>query len=383
MKYQKRFETLADYNSFVASEDFIEPNISIVLSDESIHYHAIKQKEIPYLKFTAKQANSSVRLNRVGSATALPNASVQYSTDNGESWNTYTISTASAQIPLTNVGDSVLFKGNNQVLASGASNYHKFVMGGQLEGSGDLTSLFNETGGDITMAASACSNLFSGCTSLLIAPELPSTELSNACYYSLFRGCSNLKEIKYHAPNIYSNACGGWVYGCSSFEKFYLKNSLIPKFNNTSLMCSVSAVPIYTKCICDVDTNEPMLYRVLSFDYGGTTHQFNSMVSIYGMANGEAYGAAYGILGTSSQYTLNNFSNCVFLNLYPLFLPTTSTTATVTLYEEKSVNCMFLSNVTDEFNKIKKTYEAQSTYYSMFTSTLQYKTITNINFVEI
>ena len=38
--------------------------------------------------------------------------------------------------------------------------------------------------------------MFSGCTSLVTAPELPATVLVKNCYYSMFSGCTNLNYVK-------------------------------------------------------------------------------------------------------------------------------------------------------------------------------------------
>ena len=38
--------------------------------------------------------------------------------------------------------------------------------------------------------------MFNGCTGLTTAPELPATTLVGACYWNMFRYCSNLNYIK-------------------------------------------------------------------------------------------------------------------------------------------------------------------------------------------
>lgn len=38
--------------------------------------------------------------------------------------------------------------------------------------------------------------MFSGCTSLTIAPELPATSLASSCYYNMFNGCTKLNYVK-------------------------------------------------------------------------------------------------------------------------------------------------------------------------------------------
>ena len=43
-----------------------------------------------------------------------------------------------------------------------------------------------------TLAPYCYYNMFNGCTSLTIAPELPATELADSCYSSMFKGCTSL-----------------------------------------------------------------------------------------------------------------------------------------------------------------------------------------------
>ena len=57
------------------------------------------------LTFTARQANSTVSLVKVGNA---PSLSLQYSTDEGTTWNTFTVGTTT--VTLANIGDTVQFK---------------------------------------------------------------------------------------------------------------------------------------------------------------------------------------------------------------------------------------------------------------------------------
>ena len=47
-----------------------------------------------------------------------------------------------------------------------------------------------------TLVIGCYEHMFSGCTSLTIAPELPATTLENFCYQSMFSGCTNLSYVK-------------------------------------------------------------------------------------------------------------------------------------------------------------------------------------------
>ena len=62
--------------------------------------------------------------------------------------------------------------------------------------------------------------MFSGCTSLTKAPELPATTLASGCYSSMFNGCKYLTK----APELPATTLAQWCYyymfsGCASLTK--------------------------------------------------------------------------------------------------------------------------------------------------------------------
>ena len=77
----------------------------------------------------------------------------------------------------------------------------------------------------ITMAASACSSMFYGCTNLESAPELPAATLNVACYKQMFQNCTSLSYIKCLATDISASNCtNGWVTSVASRGTF-VKNA--------------------------------------------------------------------------------------------------------------------------------------------------------------
>lgn len=76
-----------------------------------------------------------------------------------------------------------------------------------------------------TLAESCCYSMFSGCTSLINAPELPATMLQSDCYRFMFQNCANLRYIKamfITTPS--TNYMDGWVSGVNSSGTF-VKNA--------------------------------------------------------------------------------------------------------------------------------------------------------------
>jgi hypothetical protein len=219
------------------------------------------------LKFTAKEANSSVKLKFNGEN--APTVNVETSID-GSTWSTYTIGDV---ITLDAIDDYVMFRGNNldgsgkckfTTWASGIDESHhnfQFEMSGNIEASGDITSLCNQKGGDVALTQYVFMGLFNGCTSLTKAPNLPSTTLNSQCYGSMFMGCtgltvapllpalivpasgyntmfyncSNLAEIRTYMTDISANyALNAWVYGVAASGNFYCDSSLVITANDTS-----------------------------------------------------------------------------------------------------------------------------------------------------
>ena len=182
------------------------------------------------LCFTANTAGSTVQLKKVGEPyeTAL-----EYYTTSGTTWQPYTFGTP---ITLAKEGDKVYFRNASDDLAKGfskdfMSNYYQFAMTGSVAASGSVMSLLDKTcrsttfpydDGDYTTPEdfNYFVNLFSGCTSLTSAPELPATKLTPYCYMWMFKDCTGLTS----APELPAMALSDWCYGamfegCTGLEK--------------------------------------------------------------------------------------------------------------------------------------------------------------------
>lgn len=62
-------------------------------------------------------------------------------------------------------------------------------------------------------------NIFNGCTSLKIAPNLPATTLTSMCYASMFNGCTSLKVApKLPATTLETNSYLYMFFNCSNLE---------------------------------------------------------------------------------------------------------------------------------------------------------------------
>ena len=97
------------------------------------------------LCFTAKEANSTLHLDKNGSPNAI---SLETSTD-GSNWTDYTWSgNTGPTLTLANIDDKVYMraKNENQTIGSSYSNYYKFVMTGKIAASGNIQTLLKADG---------------------------------------------------------------------------------------------------------------------------------------------------------------------------------------------------------------------------------------------
>jgi len=63
--------------------------------------------------------------------------------------------------------------------------------------------------------------MFYGCTSLTEAPELPATTLSYECYNDMFNGCTSLNSVTTHAATWHTDCANNWLSGVSPTGDFY------------------------------------------------------------------------------------------------------------------------------------------------------------------
>lgn len=267
MRYIKRFTKHEDYESYIASEEYICPNVSFCNNvEKEVHYNGCSPHDYSrdYLTFVATESGTF----------KFSGSSVNYSLDNGETWTTLASNTNS---PTVNSGNTILWKasltpsyskgvgkfsstgifdveGNPMSLLYGDDFRDKTDLTGKnytfknlFSGCAKLTSAENLSLPATTLANSCycemfyyCTSLttapklpattlatecycrmFHGCTSLTTAPELPATTLAAGCYYFMFYNCTSLNSIKCLATDISASNCtSNWVNGVSSSGTF-------------------------------------------------------------------------------------------------------------------------------------------------------------------
>lgn len=200
----------------------------------------IKEHSKPQLTelcFTAEEANSSVSFRKYGPA-ALPITGfngLEYKFNNGD-WTSYTIGST---ISLSNIGDKVYMravpKGNLQ-LAHAYNVYYYFVMTGKIAASGNVNTLLNpDPNAEVSLEGTRyCYNsMFSNCSSLTQAPELPATTLASNCYYYMFRGCTSLTQApKLPATTLADYCYSHMFYDCTNVNSVDMKKSVEGIYDN-------------------------------------------------------------------------------------------------------------------------------------------------------
>ena len=120
------------------------------------------------------------------------------------------IYTSGTSIQLTDIGDYVSFysKDNNSSSSSASENNVPFQFstgnGGKLKVSGSVNSLYNYDDSEVYY-----NSLFKNCTKLIEALQLqlPSVNLSDYAYKSMFQGCSELSSIPVLSASSLSRHC--------------------------------------------------------------------------------------------------------------------------------------------------------------------------------
>ncbi len=180
-------------------------------------------KNANYLTFTAEEDGSTFSLARfysdVSDDPIGDDVDVQYSLDNGRTWQQLTPSLATTVV-LPKKGDKALLRGSNPSSFSSVDDYYTFEMTGSIAASGSVMSLLGETRESESVPVFGFYSLFNGCTALTQAPELPATELSLGCYDGMFQGCTRLTQAPALPAMVAISACYSNMFAeCTSLAQ--------------------------------------------------------------------------------------------------------------------------------------------------------------------
>ena len=265
--FLKKFNTVGLYETWLNSNNYIEPSVSHTLDNDIVHYQNIPDYSKCYLTFKAIEDTTF----------KFTTNSLQYSIDNGSTWTTLAANTAS---PTITTGNKILWKqtgltpnsnGIGTFSATGNFNVYGNVMslyyGDNFVGQTDLTGkdyafyqLFNGNKKLVsaenlilqatTLASYCYSQMFYQCSALTTAPELPATTLATNCYRGMFVECTSLTT----APELPVTTLAGGCYqsmfkGCSSL-------TTAPALPATTLVSDCYFEMFYN---CTALTNAPII----------------------------------------------------------------------------------------------------------------------------
>lgn len=225
MKYIHIYDTRTEYNA-ADKEDY---DMSLIVEEDNyVVFYKYKTYQEQYFTIESLANNNTISIENVN-CDILP--SLKYSLNNGESWHDITITKSTAKnITTINSGEKILFKGQNNAIATAWDKYNRFNGSGNFKVYGNIMSLLYNNFDDKTSFPTNSKGNFSGlfrgtttlidasnlilpvlnctidcyngmfreCTNLTIAPKLPATNGEYGSYSSMFEGCINLLE----APEI-------------------------------------------------------------------------------------------------------------------------------------------------------------------------------------
>ena len=163
--------------------------------------------DIPYLTFKA----GSVQTFTMDEAVET----LEYSVNNG-TWTTLGTNTVTFG---GSYGDLRLRGKSATGTATSDTNCSTITLGNtETYCSGDIRTLVDyENYNYVDCSEARFCYLFSCCTSLKTAPELPATTLADYCYYSMFEGCTSLETAPSLPATTLASYCYEWMFsGCTS-----------------------------------------------------------------------------------------------------------------------------------------------------------------------
>jgi len=240
MKYIKQFNNETAYNTAKSGGDFDLPSVSLIKDNYEVRYDNLNptpQLDYFYVE-NAYNGTNNIKFTIYWSEEEYTVPNFSYSFDK-ETWYGYTIDT---DITLS-INQKVYFRGNNESINSiyygetvlSASN--EVNLGGWIGSLASesfepinipsLESIFMDVpvvdasnldlSTYITLTEYSYAYIFSGCSSLIAAPEIPILNLANRCYSDMFKDCTSLTEAPELPATTLANYCySGMFEGCTS-----------------------------------------------------------------------------------------------------------------------------------------------------------------------
>ena len=174
-----------------------------------------KATPTPYVTFTA-EGEQTFKLVKNG---YFP-SNIEYSVNEGE-WN---ILKETDEILFGGDKGKLQLRGTNNLNGTSADNNYSTInftdASVKVACTGDIRTLLDyKTYKTVETKEARFCKLFSGCTELTSAPDLPATTLAESCYYYMFRGCTNLDTAPALPAETLANSCYDSMFlGCTNLN---------------------------------------------------------------------------------------------------------------------------------------------------------------------
>ena len=175
-----------------------------------------------------------------------------------KTWTTWDGTTTLSSVD--NDGEYVLYlRGTGNTVITGDRSSSRWVLtGNNIKCIGNIENLLDyttvESGNHPTMTNYCYHSMFSNCTSLTQAPELPVTTLKGQCYYNMFKGCTSLTQVPALPATTLATGCyQGMFYNCKSLTQApalpattLASDCYSNMFNNCTSLTQAPALPATT-----------------------------------------------------------------------------------------------------------------------------------------
>ena len=225
-KYLNVFNTLAEYQAFSASTEYVQPNVALVKETNVLYYdYGDNKPQVDMSDFKLETEEISVGGNKYGKEAItkinyIPNGITSLQSAFGG----FTSLINAPEIPnsvrlMDYTFGSCTSLVNAQMIPSSVTNIESTFR--------DCTSLVNAP--EIPNSVTSLSYTFYGCSSLVNAPVIPSSVTS--IFYT-FRDCTSLNEVTFlhTTPPTYSYT----LYGCSKLESIYVPDEAVDTYKTAT-----------------------------------------------------------------------------------------------------------------------------------------------------
>ena len=231
-KYLNVFNTLAEYQAFSASTEYVQPNVALVKETNVLYYDYGNNKPQPnYTDYKVSSRslvsdggdtyglNEKLCLNYIPSGVTSLERAFSY-------WSS--LEEVTCEIPDGVTSMYSTFLGCKSLVTAPEIPSGVTDMRGTFQ---DCSRLVNVP--EIPSRVTSLSSTFKGCTNLVNAPVIPSSVTD---MYSTFDGCSSLvtaPEIPSGVKDMY-----GTFGGCTSLKEVTFLHKTPPTYRNTLIDCS-------------------------------------------------------------------------------------------------------------------------------------------------